>query len=124
MQSDHPRFPTRPPARSAPTPTGGARIALLVAGFALAACNTTGGPSSREPASPSLVAAAGPTSCAKPIADFATIIDADVKTGNLDRKVYRRASSDLNGVRTTCAAGDSGSALAALANVKARYGYR
>ena len=66
----------------------------------------------------------GPAACTKPIGDYEKIIDDDVTTGHLSKDVYDRIVNDLTGVRASCAAGRSGPALADLAAVKARYGYR
>jgi hypothetical protein len=66
----------------------------------------------------------GPAACTKPIGDYEKIIDDDVTSGHLSKAVYDRIVNDLVGVRASCAAGRSGPALADLAAVRARYGYR
>jgi hypothetical protein len=47
-----------------------------------------------------------------------------VTSGNLNRDVHRRITNDLFGVRSHCASGRVGPALADLAAIKTRYGYR
>jgi len=122
-----PRPASRPQGLRAATGAMLAGAALL-----LAACNTTEstpgpgattsptGTAARSPAAPP----SGPAACAGPIAAFETIIDSDVSVGHLNRSVYQRVRADLAGVRASCAAGQTGQAVAALAAVKSRYGYR
>jgi hypothetical protein len=66
----------------------------------------------------------GPAACTKPIGDYERVIDDDVTTGHLSKAVYDRIVNDLVGVRASCAGGRTAPALADLAVVKARYGYR
>jgi hypothetical protein len=103
-------------------------LVLAGLGAVLAACNTTGSTTGSAPG-PSVAATsnappAGPAACAQPIAAFETVIDSDVKVGQLNRSVYQRATADLASVRASCAAGQAGQAVSALAAVKSRYGYR
>ncbi|HEV2000913.1 MAG TPA: hypothetical protein VGQ97_10575 [Xanthobacteraceae bacterium] len=104
-------------------------LALGLAVMAAACASTeTAPPVSATPAPgsgmvsrPALV---GPAACTKPIGDYERVIDDDVTTGHLSKPVYDRIVNDLTGVRASCAAGRTGPALADLAAVKARYGYR
>ena len=96
--------------------------AILFCTLALAGCITTADPvptpvSTIEPVK-------GPAACAQPIGDYVNVIEADVTSGHLNRDVHRRITNDLFGVRSHCSAGRVGPALADLAAVKARYGYR
>lgn len=106
------------------------RLCALGLAFALAACASieTPPPVSATPAPGSGMvsrpALTGPAACTKPIGDYEKIIDDDVTTGYLSKAVYDRIVNDLVGVRASCAAGRTQPALADLAAVKARYGYR
>lgn len=105
------------------------RLCVLGLAFALAACasietppvSATPAPGSGMVSRPALT---GPAACTKPIGDYEKIIDDDVTTGYLSKAVYDRIVNDLVGVRASCAAGRTQPALADLAAVKARYGYR
>lgn len=67
---------------------------------------------------------AGPAGCARPISEYQEIIDRDAETGSLNPGVYNRVTTDLEGVKRSCAAGREAEARSQLASVKARYGYR
>jgi hypothetical protein len=98
---------------------------LPITALVLAACSsTTNPPAEVVAAEPTRPAPTGPVACARPIADFERLIDDDVKTGHLNADVHRRINADLTGVRVSCAANRVGPALADLAAVKSRYGYR
>lgn len=74
-----------------------------------------------------LILAAGCSSasaaCADAIAQFETIINSDVETGNLNRSVYRRIVAELGPVKAKCAAGHDAEAMRGLGPVKSRHGY-
>lgn len=62
--------------------------------------------------------------CAPAIAEFESIIDSDLKTGNVAKRVHARVVSELTSVKAACAAGRDAEATRALAAVKSRHGYR
>jgi len=66
---------------------------------------------------------AASAACGDAIAEFETVINNDVETGNVDKSVYRRIVAELAPVKRTCAAGHDAEASRALAAVKARHGY-
>jgi hypothetical protein len=66
---------------------------------------------------------AAAAACADAIAQFETIINSDVETGNLSKSVYRRIVAELGTVKAKCAAGHDGEAMRALGPVKSRHGY-
>jgi hypothetical protein len=105
-------------------------LAVSVAA-ALAACASTDAPPPISAAAPEPApgvatrpALTGPPACTRPIAEYERVIDDDVTTGHLNQAVYNRIVNDLQGVRSSCAAGRVGPAVSDLAAVKARYGYR
>lgn len=79
-------------------------------------------------AGPSVISAppvvSGPAACAGPISEYLSIINRDSETGSLSPSVFNRVSEDMDGVRKTCAANRDKEALAQLAGVKKKYGYR
>ena len=62
--------------------------------------------------------------CGPAIAEFESIIDSDLKTGNVAKRVHARVVSELGPVKATCAAGRDAEATRALAAIKSRHGYR
>jgi len=62
--------------------------------------------------------------CGSAIAEFDSIIDSDLKTGNVAKRVHARMVSELGPVKATCASGRDAEATRALAAVKSRHGYR
>ena len=106
------------------------RLAVLGVALAVTACASMDTPppvsAGAAPGSGivSRPALTGPVACTKPIADYERVIDDDVTSGHLSKSVYDRIVNDLTGVRASCAGGRTAAALADLAAVKTRYGYR
>jgi hypothetical protein len=71
-----------------------------------------------------LVPAAAQLQCDGAIAQFRTIIDSDVETGNLHRSVYDRIQPGLKQAAALCQARRDADALRALQSLKRRHGYR
>jgi hypothetical protein len=95
----------------------------LLCALLLAGCVTGGDPTPTQVAAAPVVVT-GPPACAQPIRDYVALVDSDVNSGHLNRDVHRRMSNDLLGVRSYCSAGRVAPALADLAEIKRRYGYR
>jgi len=62
--------------------------------------------------------------CGTALSDFQSIIDSDVKTGNLNKSVYTRITAELARARSACLAGYDAEAMTQLAGLKHRFGYR
>ena len=71
-----------------------------------------------------LVPAAAQSDCDGAIAQFRTIVDSDVETGNLHRSVYDRIRPGLKRVAALCEARRDADALRMLQSLKRRHGYR
>ena len=73
-----------------------------------------------------LTASSGAASaaCAGAISEFETIINSDVKTGNLNKGVHARITAELSRARAACLAGRDADALNQLGAIKHRFGYR
>jgi hypothetical protein len=67
---------------------------------------------------------AASAACSGAIGEFATIINSDAETGNLNKGVYRKIVSELGPVKTNCNVGRDAEASHALAAIKSRHGYR
>ena len=98
-------------------------LAILLSSIALAGCATAPDPAP-TPVASTLPAVTGPEACAQPIREYQSVIENDLSSGHLNADVHRRVSADLFGVRSQCAAGRINPALADLAEIKRRYGYR
>jgi hypothetical protein len=61
--------------------------------------------------------------CGAAIAEFRTIVEADAKTGNLNKSVAGRLLPEIDRVATTCRSGKDADAVRALQVLKGRYGY-
>ncbi|WP_232630848.1 hypothetical protein [Methylobacterium sp. Leaf118] len=70
-------------------------------------------------AAPPAGAGCGPT-----IEQMQTIVEGDVRTGDLSEAVGKRFGADLDKASAACAAGRGAEALRLLAAAKSRYGYR
>jgi hypothetical protein len=62
--------------------------------------------------------------CRAAVSEFEAIINSDLETGNVAKRVHARMTSELTQVKTTCSAGRDAEATRALAAVKSRHGYR
>ena len=62
--------------------------------------------------------------CRGAISEFEGIIDSDLETGNVAKRVHARMTTELAAVKATCASGRDAEATRALAAVKSRHGYR
>lgn len=62
--------------------------------------------------------------CRAAIADFEAIMNSDLETGNVAKRVHARVMTELAPVKTQCSAGRDAEATRALAAVKSRHGYR
>ncbi len=68
--------------------------------------------------------ASAAAACGPAIAEFEGIIDSDVATGNLAKRVHARMVSELASIKAACAAGRDAEATRGLAAIKSRHGYR
>src|SRR5688572_24865456 len=100
--------------------------ALVLMGLSLAGCTTApdGSTSVGVTAGAVNFHIPGPSVCAGPVAEFQSVIDNDVATGNLAKGVHGRVTTDLAPIKAACGAGREADATRQLATVKARYGYR
>jgi hypothetical protein len=71
-----------------------------------------------------LACGAARANCKAAIADFEAIINSDLETGNVAKRVHARVTGELTQVKATCAAGRDAEATRTLAAVKSRHGYR
>lgn len=62
--------------------------------------------------------------CAGEAARFQAVIDNDLATGNVAKRVHDAASSDIAQARAACSAGDESGAIARINATKAKFGYR
>jgi len=62
--------------------------------------------------------------CRNAIADFEAIMNSDLETGNVAKRVHARVMTELAPVKQQCSAGRDAEAARALAAVKSRHGYR
>ncbi len=110
--------------------------ASILAGVALAAialggCNQTSGPSApvaalapQPSASPNWPNLPEGAACTKDLNHYQTVLDADVKTGNVNRSVYDQIEVDLGRAANACAAGHDGEARTIIRKTKVEHGYR
>jgi hypothetical protein len=61
--------------------------------------------------------------CGAAIAEFRTIVEADAKTGNLNKSVAGRLLPEIDRVAATCRSGKDADAVRTLQALKGRYGY-
>jgi hypothetical protein len=99
--------------------------ALVLTGLFLAGCTTApdGSTSVGVTAGAVNFHIPGPSGCAGPVAEFQSVIDNDVATGNLAKGVHGRVTTDLAPIKAACGAGREADATRQLAAVKTRYGY-
>jgi hypothetical protein len=67
---------------------------------------------------------AAQANCRAAIADFEAIMNSDLETGNVAKRVHARVVAELTPVKQQCSAGRDAEATRALAAVKSRHGYR
>jgi hypothetical protein len=111
--------------------TASLATAVLLAAIALGGCNQTSG-------SPAPVAAVAPqapappnwpklpegAACTTDLNHYQTVLDDDVRTGNVERPVYDKIETDLGRAANACAAGNDGEARAIIRSTKVQHGYR
>ncbi|MGH6842314.1 MAG: hypothetical protein ACREDV_09535 [Methylocella sp.] len=104
---------------------------VFLAAIALGGCAQTPGPtgpvaavSPRAPAPPNWPQLPEGASCTKDLNHYQTVLDADVRTGNVNRSVYDEIEIDLGRAAGACAAGRDGEARAIIRSTKIRHGYR
>ena len=61
--------------------------------------------------------------CAPEVAEFRRVVEADARSGNLNKRVYGQLSPELDRITVQCRAGQDKQALTALRTLKHRYGY-
>jgi hypothetical protein len=83
-----------------------ARMTLLALIMTVAGCN------------------AAMAACGDELGAFETIINSDVKTGNLNKSVHRRIVTELSKAQASCIAGKDADAIRQLGAIKHRFGYR
>jgi carbamate kinase len=62
--------------------------------------------------------------CRAAISEFEAIINSDLETGNVAKRVHARVIAELTPVKQQCSAGRDAEATRALAAVRSRHGYR
>ena len=108
------------------------RIALSLVVFStlgLAACDATDGAGMAPTTN---VAAASPSSfglppgapCSGEIGRYDSVVRDDLRTGNVEQKVYDQIEKDVARAAAACSAGKGGEAHALITASKARHGYR
>lgn len=101
---------------------------LVVSTLGLAACNATDGGMAPTTA----VASASPSSlglppgapCSGEIGRYDSVVRDDLRTGNVEQKVYDQIEKDVARASAACGAGKGGEAHAIVAASKAKHGYR
>jgi hypothetical protein len=102
-------------------------VAALAAAIALVGCNEINGAApdvslaATPAASPALPAGAP---CSGEISRYDAVVRDDLRTGNVEQKVYDQIERELARATAACAAGRGGEAHAIVAASKARHGYR
>ncbi len=102
---------------------------LAVGAFGLSACNATDGAGM----APTTAVATAPPSdfglppgapCSGEIGRYDAVVKDDLRTGNVDQKVYDQIERELGRAAAACAAGKGGEAHSLVAASKSRHGYR
>jgi hypothetical protein len=73
---------------------------------------------------PSAFRLPGGAGCAGEVARYRAIIENDLATGHVNRRVYERVSTEIARTDATCAGGRDAEAIRMIAATKSRYGYR
>ena len=104
-------------------------LAALAAGLALTGCNET----NSEGMTPTTAAATAPSSsfglppgapCSGEIGRYDAVVKDDLRTGNVEQKVYDQIQRELARAVAACSAGKGGDAHALVAASKSKHGYR
>ena len=108
-------------------------LACLAALSPLAACNTANAPPVQPPATPGGYATQRYTpqgfalpqaeGCQGDVARFRAIMTNDYSTGNVNLKVYRQITDEIDQAAQACAAGDSARASAMIHATRVKFGY-
>jgi hypothetical protein len=111
-------------------------LACLAALSSLGACNTAGAPpapqaqASATPAgyatqryAPQGYALPQGEGCQGDVARFRAIMTNDYSTGNVNLKVYRQISEEIDQAAQVCASGDGARASAMIHATRAKFGY-
>lgn len=104
-------------------------LALAVGALGLAGCNASDGAGM---APTTAVATAPPSSfglppgapCSSEIGRYDAVVKDDLRTGNVQQKVYDQIQKELARATAACAAGKGGEAHALVSSSKAKHGYR
>ena len=102
---------------------------LVLAGFALAACNAPA-PQASAPPAPGSVAVTPPgfklpegDDCSAKIARYRAVQDNDLSMGHVVPSVYSQIKRDIAAAESVCAAGHDAEAKAMIAASERRHGY-
>lgn len=104
-------------------------IVFAIGAFGLAACNASDGAgmaptTAAATASPSSFGLPPGAPCSGEIGRYDAVIKDDLRTGNVDQKVYDQIERELVRATAACAAGKGSEAHALVAASKSRHGYR
>jgi hypothetical protein len=104
---------------------------VFLAAVALGGCNQTSRSSApvaavapQAPAPPNWPKLPEGAGCTNDLNHYQTLLDADVRTGNVNRSVYDEIETDLSRAANACAAGHDGEARAIIRSTKLQHGYR
>jgi hypothetical protein len=104
---------------------------VFLAAVALGGCNQTSGSSApvaavapQRPAAPNWPKLPDGAACTNDLNHYQTVLDADVRSGNVNRSVYDQIETDLGRAANACAAGHDGEARAIIRSTKLQHGYR
>jgi hypothetical protein len=104
---------------------------VSLAAIALGGCNQTSSSSApvaavapQGPAPPNWPKLPEGAACTNDLNHYQTVLDADVRTGNVNRSVYDQIETDLGRAADACAAGHDGEARAIVRSTKLQHGYR
>ena len=104
-------------------------LAAVALGVTLAGCNESSG----DGMAPTTAAATAPPSsfglppgapCSGEIGRYDAVVKDDLRTGNVEQKVYDQIQRELTRAVAACSAGKGGEAHALVAASKSKHGYR